>query len=393
MSSPFLSSTLAAPLDWAQRQQAFALPSGVIYLDAASRGPLLRAMQTVAHQAVDAMAAPWRLPFDAWLQQIEALRGLVAALLDGDADAVAMVPSAAHGLATAARNLPVQPGHAVLVLEGQFPSNLLIWQRRCAEAGARLVAVSTAAGGSLTDAVLQAIAETPALRIASLPHAYWLDGRMLDLDRISAAVHARGAALVLDLSQSLGVLPPDLPRWQPDFVVSVGHKWLLGPMGLAWLWVAPQWRTDGLPIEEHWIGRDAGSSWEFPAASAPRYRGGARRFDAGGVADPLRIAMATAALQQIDAWQPARIAAALGELTAQWDAALQARRLGSWCTPGHAPHLTALQPPAAALDAVATALSASGVICTRRHGRLRIAPHLSVADHALSQVVAALPDR
>ncbi|CCF69860.1 aminotransferase class V-fold PLP-dependent enzyme [Xanthomonas citri pv. punicae] len=392
MSSPSLSSTLAASLDWAQRQQAFALPSGVIYLDAASRGPLLRAMQTVAHQAVDAMAAPWRLPFDAWLQQIEAVRGLAAALLDGDADAVAMVPSAAHGLATAARNLPVQPGHAVLVLEGQFPSNLLIWQRRCAEAGARLVAVPTAAGGNLTDAVLQVIAETPALRIASLPHAYWLDGRMLDLDRISAAVHARGAALVLDLSQSLGVLPPDLLRWQPDFVVSVGHKWLLGPMGLAWLWVAPQWRTDGLPIEEHWIGRDAGSSWEFPAATAPGYRGGARRFDAGGVADPLRIAMATVALQQLNAWQPARIAAALGE-SAHWDAALQARGLGSWCTPGHAPHLTALQPPAATLDAVATALGADGVVCTRRHGRLRIAPHLSVTDHALSQVVAALPDR
>lgn len=203
----------------------------------------------------------------------------------------------------------------------------------------------------------------------------------------------RGAALVLDLSQSLGVLPPDLLRWQPDFVVSVGHKWLLGPMGLAWLWVAPQWRTDGLPIEEHWIGRDAGSSWEFPAANAPGYRGGARRFDAGGVADPLRIAMATVALQQLNAWQPARIAAALGELTAHWDAALQARGLGSWCTPGHAPHLTALQPPAAALDAVATALGAGGVVCTRRHGRLRIAPHLSVTDHALSQVVAALPDR
>ncbi|MCF5930563.1 selenocysteine lyase, partial [Xanthomonas perforans] len=54
--------------------------------------------------------------------------------------------------------------------------------------------------------------------------------------------------------------------------------------------------------------------------------------------------------------------------------------------------LTALQPPAAALDAVATALGASGVICTRRHGRLRIAPHLSVTDHTLSQVIAALPD-
>ncbi|MCL1528842.1 selenocysteine lyase [Xanthomonas nasturtii] len=391
MSLPSLSSTLPAPLDWAQRHQAFALPAGVTYLDAASRGPLLRAVQTVAHHAVDAMAAPWRLPFDTWLQQIEQLRGLAAALFDGDADALAMVPSAAHGLATAAGNVPLQRGEAVLVLEGQFPSNLLIWQRRCAQVGAHLLAVPTRAGNGLTDAVLQTIADTPALRIASLPQAYWLDGRVLDLDRIGAAVHARGAALVLDLSQSLGVLTPDLPRWQPDFVVSVGHKWLLGPTGLAWLWAAPQWRAHGVPIEEHWVGRDAGSSWEFPIATAPHYRSGARRFDAGGVTDPSRIAMATVALQQINAWQPARIAAALGELTTQWDTALQARGLGNWCTPGHAPHLTALQPPAETLDAVATTLNTLGVICTRRHGRLRIAPHLSVTEDALSRVIAALP--
>ncbi|MCC4622599.1 aminotransferase class V-fold PLP-dependent enzyme [Xanthomonas cassavae CFBP 4642] len=391
MSSFLLSSPLPASLEWTHRQQAFALPGEVVYLDAASRGPLLRAVQQVAHQAVDALAAPWQLSFDAWLQQIEHLRALAAGLFDHDADAVALLPSAAHGLATAARNLPLHRGDAVLVLEGQFPSNLLIWQRRCAEVGGQVVAVPTSPGAVLTDAVLQAIAQTPALRIASLPQAYWLDGRQLDLDRISAALQARGVALVLDLSQSLGVLPTDLPRWKPEFVVSVGHKWLLGPMGLAWLWAAPHWRAHGVPIEEHWIGRDAASSWEFPIAHAPQYRDGARRFDAGGVADPLRIAMATAALQQVSAWQPVRIAQALGSLTKRWDAALYARGLGDWCTPGHAPHLTALQPPAAALDAVATTLGALGVICTRRHGRLRMAPHLNVTDHALDRVIAALP--
>ncbi|PPU78515.1 MULTISPECIES: aminotransferase class V-fold PLP-dependent enzyme [Xanthomonas] len=393
MSSPLLSSPLPIPLDWAHRQQAFALPDELVYLDAASRGPLLRAVQQVAHQAVDALATPWRLPFDAWLQQIEQLRTLAAGLFDHDADAVALLPSAAHGLATAARNLPLQRGDAVLVLEGQFPSNLLIWQRRCAEVGGRIVAVPTSTGTVLTDAVLQAIAQTPALRIASLPQAYWLDGRQLDLDRISAALQARGAALVLDLSQSLGVLPNDLPRWKPEFVVSVGHKWLLGPMGLAWLWAAPHWRAQGVPIEEHWLGRDAGSSWEFPSAQAPQYRDGARRFDAGGVADPLRIAMATVALQQVSAWQPVRIGQALGALTAQWDAALQARGLGSWCPAGHAPHLTALQPPAWQLETVAKTFGELGAICTRRHGRLRIAPHVGVAEDALLSLVAALPDQ
>lgn len=390
MSAAPLFRSLPTPLDWSQREQAFVLPPAVTYMDAAARGPMLRAVQTVAHQAIDALATPWQLSFAAWVEQIEQLRALAAGLFDGDTDAVALVPSAAHGLATAARNLHLQRGEAVLVLEGQFPSNLLIWQRRCAEVGAQIVAVPMAAGGALTEAVLRAITETAALRVVSLPHAYWLDGRQLDLDRISDAVHARGAALVLDLSQSLGVLPTDLPRWRPDFVVSVGHKWLLGPMGLAWLWVAPRWRTRGVPIEEHWSGRDAGSSWEFPIAAAPDYRTGARRYDAGGVADPLRLAMATAALQQIAAWQPARIAHALGALTAQWDAALQAQGLASWCTPGHAPHLTALQPPAAQLESVATTLRALGSVCTQRHGRLRIAPHLSVTGQALAELVLSL---
>ncbi|MBG3851299.1 selenocysteine lyase, partial [Xanthomonas hortorum pv. carotae] len=74
------------------------------------------------------------------------------------------------------------------------------------------------------------------------------------------------------------------------------------------------------------------------------------------------------------------------------DAALHVRGLGGWRTPGHAPHLTALQPPADQLDAVAATFSKLGAICTRRHGRLRIAPHMSVTEDALSRLIAALPD-
>ncbi len=147
MSAAPLFRSLPTPLDWSQREQAFVLPPAVTYMDAAARGPMLRAVQTVAHQAIDALATPWQLSFAAWVEQIEQLRALAAGLFDGDTDAVALVPSAAHGLATAARNLHLQRGEAVLVLEGQFPSNLLIWQRRCAEVGAQIVAVPMAAGG------------------------------------------------------------------------------------------------------------------------------------------------------------------------------------------------------------------------------------------------------
>src|SRR3546814_7839866 len=62
--------------------------------------------------------------------------------------------------------------------------------------------------------------------------------------------------------------------------------------------------------------------------------------------------MAAAGLEQVLAWGVPGIAAALGERTRALDDALDANGLSTWKTPGHAPHLTALRPPAERLDAV-----------------------------------------
>jgi len=140
--------TFPAPVPWPQRQRAFATPTDAIYLDAASKGARLRHVLDGAHAMLEAEAAPWWLPHADWMRRIEDARALAAQVLfDGDGEGLAMVPSAAHGLATAAANLPLRRGQAVLVLEGQFPSNLLAWQQRCAQAGAHVVG---AAGVGLT---------------------------------------------------------------------------------------------------------------------------------------------------------------------------------------------------------------------------------------------------
>jgi selenocysteine lyase/cysteine desulfurase len=378
------SAVSAAPLDLADASRAFSLPEGVRYLDTASKGPRLASVLAAGQAALADSVAPWTLSFDAWRAQIETLRGLAAAtLFAGDVDGVAMLPSVAYGLATAARQLPLAAGEAVVLLDGQFPSNLLLWQQRCAETGAQLAVVRRGPQQDWTEAVLATLHAQPRVRIATLPNAYWRDGALLDLDRIAARVHAVGAALVLDLSQSLGVLPARLAAWRPDFVVAVGHKWLLGPMGLAWLWAAPHWRTQGVPIEHHWQARDPGADWHFPTEAPPPFRAGARRFDAGGVTEPLRLAMATAALRQLQHWQPARIAARLGELAAAFEDELQVRGAGNWSVPGHAPHLSALRPPAPVMQALLPWLQRAQVICTHRHGALRIAPYLQLTPEAM----------
>src|SRR3546814_2466895 len=92
--------------------------------------------------------------------------------------------------------------------------------------------------------------------------------------------------------------------------------------------------------------RSAGDGWRFPIEAPPPPRRGARRVDAGELDEPLPLAMAAAGLEQVLAWGVPGIAAALGERTRALDDALDANGLSTWKTPGHAPHLTALRPPA-----------------------------------------------
>ena len=227
-----------------------------------------------------------------------------------------MIPSAAYGLSVAARNVPLHAKQAVLLLEGQFPSNLLPWRMRCAEVGASLVFAKRRADQDWTSAVLDALDAHPDVAVLALPQAHWRDGSVLDLARISERARARGASLVLDLSQSLGAMPVDLDAWQPDFVIAVGYKWLLGGYGLAWLWAAPRWRDHGQPLEHGWMANDRDALWHADSRGEVVPLAGARRFDADGVCDAMRLAMAEAALRQVLAWGVADIATHLQRRTA-----------------------------------------------------------------------------
>lgn len=383
----------AVSLDAAGR--AFVLPDDVAYLDCAAQAPRLAAGVVAAHAALDAAARPWASTAARWEASVEALRADMAALaFGGDADGVAMVPSAAYAAATAARCLPLARGDAVLLEDTTFPSVLLAWQQRCADVGASIVVAARRDPADRTGDILAALDASPRVRIACLSQAHWVDGALLDLDRVSTRVHDAGAALVLDLSQSLGALPADLARWQPDFVASVGYKWLLGAPGLSWLWASPRWRREGTPIEQHWGARDAGAGWRFDDATPPAYREGARRFDAGGIVHPVSLAIADAGLRQLRTWGAGAVETALRARVGMLRDAIRARGLDAWLTPCDDAHITALVPPAGDVDAAAAALRADGIVCTARYGRLRLSPHLhvdAIAVARVAEVLATLP--
>ena len=107
-------------------------------------------------------------------------------------------------------------------------------------------------GQGWTAAVLAALDERVA--VVSVPNVHWTDGALLDLVAIARRTREVGARLVIDGSQSVGATPLDVGELRPDFLVTVGYKWLLGPFSVGYLYVAEEHR-EGEPLEENWINR------------------------------------------------------------------------------------------------------------------------------------------
>ena len=99
--------------------------------------------------------------------------------------------------------------------------------------------------------MLTAIARpgAPPIALASISSVHWSDGGVVDLGRVAPALRAQGAALLVDATHAAGVLPLDVNALDPDFVVFPTYKWLLGPYGRAFLYVAKR-HQNGMPLEQ-----------------------------------------------------------------------------------------------------------------------------------------------
>jgi selenocysteine lyase/cysteine desulfurase len=368
------------------QRELFDIPDDVAYFNCASLAPQLRASAEVAGLALTGRARPWTITSGDWFTGAEERRSLFARLAGLDPEGVALVPATSYGLAVAAANLSARPSQRVLVLAEDYPSNRYTWQRFASRTGAGLVAVEREHDQTWGEAVLQALDERTA--VVAVLATHWTDGGSVDLAAIGARAREIGAALVVDASQALGAMPLDLAVVRPDYLVTVGYKWLLGPFALGYLYVAEQHR-DGIPLEENWISRLGSEDFGALVDYQNRYQPGARRFDVGQRTHFETTPMAVAALRQLLAWEVPRIAATLEQVTGRIQREVEAIGL-SLTTSDRVPHMLGIALPAQARAAVAGALAEAGVFAGVRGSSLRVSPHLWTTEQDVKRLVNAL---
>ena len=311
------------------QRHLFSLPADEHYLNNAYLSPLAKPVEAPAAASLQMRRNPANIRPEHFFVEADRARGLFARLVNApDPSRVAIVPSVSYGMAIVAKNLTLRAGQNVVVAHAQFPSNVYGWRRMCAETGAELRAVrppegSTRRGEEWNARLLEAIDADTAL--VALGNVHWADGTRFGLERIGERAREVGAMLVVDGTQSVGAMPFDLARIQPDALVCAAYKHMLGPYGLGVAWLGPRF-DEGRPLEETWLGRRGSEDFAALVDYVDDYQPGALRYDMGERSSFTLMPMLIAALELLLEWTPEAVQAYCRALMV--DAVAEARTLG-----------------------------------------------------------------
>ncbi len=363
---------------------AFGPFDGRIWLNAAHQGPLPLAAAAALQSAIVDRLAPYRIP-DADFTEIPArLRALLARLIGGQPDEITLGNSASYGLDVLAHGIPWQAGDEVLVVDGDYPASVIPW--RVLEPRGVAVRFLRDTRGIVPEADEVAAALTDRTRVFCSSWVNSFTGHAIDLDAIGRACRARGVWFVANASQATGIRPLDVARTTVDAVTSCGYKFLCGPYGTGFLWVAPALRDILTPFHTYWLP----NVWNQPGGLKQydvKVRGIALVHDVGCPANFFNHRPWIAALEYLLGVGIPTIGQYVQGIVDDFLPRIDtdAFELVSDRSP-----LIALRPRARTASEVKAQLAAQGIDVAQREDAIRLAPHLYNSRGDLARAAALL---
>ena len=374
------------------QRHLFSLPETQHYLNCAFMSPLLRSVQEAGAAAVSLKASPADVTGAHFFEPVETLRERFATLINTSASRIACIPAASYGVAVAVHNTPLRAGQNVVLPAEEFPSNVYGWMAACDRADAELRLVDRPDGPQSASAwdtrILEAIDRNTAA--VTLTDIHWTDGTPFDVDAIGRRAREVGALFVIDGTQSVGALPFDFDRLQPDLLVCAGYKWLLGPYQYGVIAVGDR-LLDGEPFEHNWINRKDSENFSNLSDYRREYGAGARRYDTGERSNFILVAMLNEGLKQILSWGVTSIQDHCTELSGELEAALADSPYVMAPAKDRSAHLFGIRvPDAERLPALLEDLRRRDVHVSQRGTSLRVSPHVYNTPGDVGALVDAL---
>lgn len=248
----------------------------LIYLNHAAVAPWPRRTAEAVQHFAEENAIDGARHYPRWSATETALREQLRVLLNAPStDDIALVKNTSEGLSLVAYGLSWSAGDNVVISDEEFPSNRIVWES-LRDQGVEVRTANLRSHDIAEEALLNLFdRRTRLLAISSVQYA---SGLRMNLNILGDACRQHGILFCVDAIQSLGALPFDVQAVNADFVIADGHKWLLGPEGLAVFYCRAELRERLRLLQYGWhmveaLGDYDRRDWQ-PAASARRFECG-----------------------------------------------------------------------------------------------------------------------
>tara|TARA_Y100000768_G_scaffold189636_1_gene142046 strand:- start:100 stop:1245 length:1146 start_codon:yes stop_codon:yes gene_type:complete len=283
----------------------FIIEGNKTYLNCAYMSPMLKTVEEAGIKGLKIKRAPHNILPEDFFSDVNDLKKSFAKLINLDKhERIAISSSVSYGLANITNNIQLKESDNVILIGDQFPSNVYPWMELTKKYNANLRFINKPnsednAGRAWNEKILNSINKQT--KVVAMGLVHWADGTIYDIEKIRKKTKEVNALLIIDGTQSIGVMPFDIKTTKPDALICAGYKWLMGPYGIGLSYYGPFF-DNGKPIEESWINRKNSEDFSNLINYEDEYGEYARRYSVGQQSNFINISMLKAGIDQLNNW-------------------------------------------------------------------------------------------
>lgn len=207
---------------------------GNIWLNCAHQGPMPKVTIEELNEALEWKLSPYHLTSARFREVPSKMKSAIGELINIPPEEVILTNGASYGIHLLANGIPWKSGDEVLLMQGDFPSDILPWLA-LKKKGVTIRLIEPKEHVLSAEELIENI--SPSSKLLCITWVHSLSGYAIDIAKLGEICKEKGIIFVVNASQALGVRALNISNIHIDALVSVGFKWLCGPYGTGFCWI------------------------------------------------------------------------------------------------------------------------------------------------------------
>lgn len=245
-------------MDLSTFRQYFPISITDIYMNHAAVSPFSTKVTSAIEQIIQMRSIGKIEVFPEFLEEKKCLKENISKLIKASPDNIAVITNTSEGLNWLVKELKWQAGDRILLVKDEFPANIYPFLNM-EEKDVLVDFVPLKNGFVDLEDLLKSI--RPETKLLSISFVEFLNGYRNDLNSIGRICRQNDIIFSVDGIQGVGAIPIDVQNFSIDFLSNGGHKWLMGPQGCGFMYIAPSLFERLQPAFVGWL--SVKDSWDF----------------------------------------------------------------------------------------------------------------------------------